>query len=123
MWRAIRDVQENRMLTFETMPAQLALRTATTVMEIIIEWILHHPNETQTFASRIQHLLEKCFCLKDSSTSKIRGAVWSKYNSMHTSRSYLALLYSAMEIYILVPSICCARSIDLRYPSIALREQ
>ena len=83
MWRAIKDVQENRMFTFETMPAQLALRTATTVME----WISHH---SQTFASRIQHLLGKCFSLKDSSTSKVRRTVWSKYHSMRTSRNYLS---------------------------------
>ena len=56
MWRAIRDIQENRIFTFKTMPAQLALRTATTVMG----WTSHHPNEAQAFALQMRDLLKSC---------------------------------------------------------------
>ena len=85
MWRAIRDIQENRIFTFKTMPAQLALRMATTVMG----WTSHHPNEAQAIALRMQDLLKSCLSLKDPSTSNIRGAIWSKYHSLCTLEKYL----------------------------------
>ena len=84
LWRAINDMKHNKSHSLPTKSSEVAMKIASA----LLEWLPHHPVETDAFVSWLCESLQSCFQKKQPTSSKRRIVIWRKYHILRTSDKY-----------------------------------
>ena len=105
LWRAINDMKHNKSHSLPTKSSEVAMKIASA----LLEWLPHHPVETDAFVSWLCESLQSCFHKKQPTSSKRRIVIWRKYHILRTSDKYCkewnSFLYCCQSIIIIFYSV------------------